>query len=155
MVASASKATCWTYGTTGPRSHHMKIIEIEGIGEVYAGKLEEAGIKTVEDLLAQGATRQGRESLAEKTGISGPLLLRWVNHADLTRIVGVAEQYAELLEAAGVDSVPELATRVAANLHAKMAEVNEAKRLVRRLPSVDQVSQWIEQCKSLPRAVFH
>jgi predicted flap endonuclease-1-like 5' DNA nuclease len=78
-----------------------------------------------------------------------------VNHADLTRIVGVAEQYAELLEAAGVDSVPELATRVAANLHAKMAEVNEAKRLVRRLPSVDQVSQWIEQCKSLPRAVFH
>ena len=83
------------------------------------------------------------------------VILRWVNHADLIRIVGVAEQYAELLEASGVDSIPELAHRVAENLHAKMVEVNEKKHLVKRLPSVGQVSGWIDQCKNLPRAVFH
>lgn len=131
------------------------IIDIEGVGEVYGKKLTEAGIKTVEQLLEAGATRKGRDELAEKTGISSALLLRWVNHADLIRILGVAEQYAELLEAAGVDSVPELANRVAANLHAKMVEVNEKRNLVGRLPSVNQVDGWIEQCKTLPRAVFH
>jgi predicted flap endonuclease-1-like 5' DNA nuclease len=132
-----------------------KIIDIEGVGEVYAKKLEDAGIKTVEQLLEQGAQAKGRDEIAQKTGISGALILRWVNHADLIRIVGVAEQYAELLEASGVDSIPELSHRIAENLHAKMLEVNEQKHLVKRLPSVSQVSGWIEQCKSLPRAVFH
>ncbi len=132
-----------------------KIIDIEGVGEVYAQKLQDAGIKTVEQLLEQGATPKGRDQIAEKTGISGALILRWVNHADLIRIVGVAEQFAELLEASGVDSIPEFAHRVAENLHAKMLEVNEHKHLVKRLPSVGQVSGWIEQCKNLPRAVFH
>jgi len=132
-----------------------KIIDIEGVGEVYAQKLQDAGIKTVEELLEQGATPKGRDQIAEKTGISGALILRWVNHADLIRIVGVAEQYAELLEASGVDSIPELSHRVAENLYAKMVEVNEKKSLVRRLPSVGQVSAWIDQCKNLPRAVFH
>ena len=132
-----------------------KIIDIEGVGEVYAQKLQDAGIKTVEELLEQGATPKGRDQIAEKTGISGALILRWVNHADLIRIVGVAEQYAELLEASGVDSIPELSQRVAENLYAKMVEVNEKKSLVRRLPSVGQVSAWIDQCKNLPRAVFH
>jgi predicted flap endonuclease-1-like 5' DNA nuclease len=132
-----------------------KIIDIEGVGEVYARKLESDGIKTVEQLLEHGATPKGRDQLVEKTGISGALILRWVNHADLIRIVGVAEQFAELLEASGVDSVVELSHRVAENLHAKMVEVNEQKKLVRRLPSVGQVSGWIEQCKKLPRAVFH
>jgi predicted flap endonuclease-1-like 5' DNA nuclease len=132
-----------------------KIIDIEGVGEVYGKKLEAAGIKTVEQLLEQGGTPKGRDTIAEKTGISGALILRWVNHADLIRIVGVAEQFAELLEASGVDSIPELAQRVADHLHAKMVEVNEKKHLVRRLPSVSQVSGWIEQCKTLPRAVFH
>ena len=132
-----------------------KIIDIEGVGEVYAQKLQDAGIKTVEELLEQGATPKGRDQIAEKTGISGALILRWVNHADLIRIVGVAEQYAELLEASGVDSIPELSHRVAENLYAKMVEVNEKKNLVRRLPSVGQVSAWIDQCKNLPCAVFH
>jgi predicted flap endonuclease-1-like 5' DNA nuclease len=132
-----------------------KIIDIEGIGEVYAKKLADAGIKTVEQLLEQGGTSKGRDELAEKTGISGSLILRWVNHADLIRIEGVAEQFAELLEAAGVDSIPELSHRVAENLHAKMVEVNEQKKLVRRIPTVGQISSWIEQSKSLPRAVFH
>lgn len=132
-----------------------KIIDIEGVGEVYAKKLQDAGIKTVEELLEQAATPKGRDQVAEKTGISGALILRWVNHADLIRIVGVAEQFAELLEASGVDSIPELSQRVAENLHAKMLEVNEKKHLVKRLPSVSQIAGWIEQCKNLPRAVFH
>jgi len=133
----------------------VKIIDIEGIGEVYSKKLEEVGIKTVDKLLEEGATRKGRDDLAEKTGISGALILKWVNHADLIRIVGVAEQFSELLEAAGVDSVPELAKRVAANLHAKLVEVNEAKKLTRRIPSEKQLGDWIEQCKTLERAVHH
>lgn len=133
----------------------MKIIEIEGIGDVYAKKLEDVGINTAERLLEAGGTRKGRDELAEKTGISGALILRWVNHADLIRIVGVAEHFSELLEAAGVDSVPELAKRVAANLHAKLVEVNQAKTLTRRIPSEKQLGEWIEQCKTLERAVHH
>ena len=131
------------------------IIDIEGVGDVYAKKLQDAGIKTVDQLLEQGATPKGRDEIAAKTGISGALILRWVNHADLIRIVGVAEQFAELLEASGVDSVPELSHRLPENLHAKMVEVNEQKHLVRRLPSVGQISSWIDQCKNRPRAVFH
>jgi predicted flap endonuclease-1-like 5' DNA nuclease len=133
----------------------MKIIDIEGVGEVYAQKLQVSGIKTAEQLLEQGAHPKGRDEIAEKTGISSALILRWVNHADLIRIVGVAEQFSELLEAAGVDSVPELSHRVAENLHSKLVEINEKKNLVRRLPSVGQLGHWIEQCKNLPRAVFH
>lgn len=133
----------------------MNIIDIQGIGEVYSKKLEEVGINTAEKLLEAGATRKGRDELAEKTGISGALILKWVNHADLIRIVGVAEQFSELLEAAGVDSVPELAQRVAAHLHAKLVEVNAAKNLTRRIPSEKQLGEWIEQCKSLERAVHH
>lgn len=133
----------------------MKLIDIEGIGEVYSKKLEDAGIKSVEQLLEQGANPKGRDALAEKSGVSSALILRWVNHADLIRIIGVAEQFSELLEASGVDSVPELAQRVPENLHAKMVEVNEAKHLVRRLPSVAEITKWVEQCKALPRAVFH
>ena len=131
-----------------------KIIDIEGVGEVDAQKLQDAGIKTVEELLEHGATPEGRDQIAEKTGISGALILRWVNHADLIRIVGVAEQFAELLEASGVDSIPKLSHRVAENLHAKMVEVNEKKHLVRRLPSVGQVAAWIDQCKNYRASCF-
>jgi predicted flap endonuclease-1-like 5' DNA nuclease len=131
------------------------IISIEGIGEVYAEKLKAAGIATTEALLEQGATRDGRAKLAETTGISGTLILRWVNHADLFRINGVEAQYAELLEAAGVDSVPELAQRVAANLAARLAEVNDQKKLVRKVPSETQVADWVAQAKAMPRAVHH
>lgn len=129
------------------------LLTIEGIGEVYARKLKGAGIATVEALLAKGATPQGREELAEAAGISGKLILEWVNHADLFRIKGVAEEYADLLEEAGVDTIPELAQRNAANLYAKLVEVNAAKKLVRRLPVQSQVSDWIEQAKALPREI--
>ena len=110
------------------------VIEIEGVGEVYARKLRDAGITTTEALLQQGATRQGRREIAEKTGIREELILRWVNHVDLARIKGIEFQYAELLEAAGGDSVSELARRDPANLEPRLAEVNEQRKPVRRLP---------------------
>jgi predicted flap endonuclease-1-like 5' DNA nuclease len=131
------------------------IILIEGIGEVYAEKLKAAGITTTEALLEQGATRDGRARIAESTGIGGALIPRRVNHADLFRINGVEAQYAELLEAAGVDSVPERAQRVPANLASRLGEVNDQKELVRKLPSEEQVADWIAQTKTMPRMVHH
>lgn len=132
-----------------------KLRDIEGIGPKYTAGLEAAGVSTVEQLLELGATPKGRKELAEQTGISGKLILRWVNMADLFRIKGLGEEYTDLLEAAGVDTVPELAQRNAANLHQKMTEVNEAKALVRRLPTADQVAGWIEQAKGLDRVITY
>ena len=132
-----------------------KIIDIEGIGPVYAEKLLAIGVKTVAKLLKMGATPKGREELAEKTGISGNLILEWVNHADLYRIKGVAEEYSDLLEEAGVDTVPELAQRNPVNLYAKLVEVNDLKELVRQLPSQRQVADWVEQAKSMPRMIHY
>lgn len=130
-----------------------KLTEIEGIGQVSAAKLETAGVTSTGDLLEKGATPAGRKEIAEKSGVSEKHILRWINMADLFRIKGVGEEYADLLEAAGVDTVPELAQRNAANLYATMTEVNEAKNLVRALPKEDAVSDWIEQAKALPRKV--
>ena len=130
-----------------------KIVDIEGIGEVYAKKLVDAGISTVAGLLKAGATAKGRKALEEKTGISHALILEWVNLADLFRIKGVGEEYSDLLEEAGVDTVKELAQRNAENLYAKMAETNAEKKLVRKLPSSKQVAGWVAQAKELPRVV--
>jgi len=132
-----------------------RIAEIEGIGDTYAAKLMEAGITSVEGLLQQAGPADGRKALAEKTGISPALILEWVNHADLFRIKGIGEEYSDLLEEAGVDTVVELAQRNPHNLHAKLAEVNRAKKLVRQLPSQAQVSDWVAQAKTLPRAVSY
>ena len=129
--------------------------DVEGIGPAYATKLADAGLTTTDDLLEKGGTPAGRDSVAEKTGISGSLILEWVNHVDLYRIDGVGSEYADLLEEAGVDSVVELANRNAANLHAKLAEVNDAKSLVRSLPSESQVSGWIDEAKTMERAVHY
>jgi predicted flap endonuclease-1-like 5' DNA nuclease len=131
------------------------LIAIEGIGQVYADKLRAAGLTTTEALLEEAATPKGRQELAEKAGISGHLILEWVNRADLFRIKGVGEEYSDLLEAAGVDTVPELAQRNAENLYAKLAEANAAKKLVRRLPTQAQVADWIDQAKRLPRAITY
>jgi predicted flap endonuclease-1-like 5' DNA nuclease len=132
-----------------------KLTKVEGIGEVYAQKLQGAGITTTDALLKQGATPNGRKEIAEKTGISGKLILEWVNHADLFRINGVGEEYADLLEAAGVDTVPELAQRNSENLYQKLSKVNEEKKLVRQLPSQTQVQGWVEQAKDLPRVIAY
>lgn len=126
-----------------------KIAEIEGIGEVYAEKLQAAGIKTTDDLLEKCATPSGRKKIAEETGISGKLILKWANHADLFRIKGIAGQFAELLEAGGVDTVKEFRHRVAANLQPKLVEVNEVKNLCNRVPSVSEIEKMIAQAKEL------
>ena len=125
------------------------IIEIEGIGELYALKLREAGIDTTAMLLERAATPKGRAALADETGISPKLILRWANHADLFRIKGVAGQFAELLEAAGVDTVKELRHRVAANLVPKLEEVNEVRNICNRVPSMSEVESMIEQAGKL------
>jgi predicted flap endonuclease-1-like 5' DNA nuclease len=132
-----------------------KLSEIEGIGESYSATLTNAGITSIEHLLESCGEKKGRQALADKTGISEKLVLEWVNRADLTRIKGVSTQYADLLESAGVDSVPELAQRNAENLHTKMVEVNNAKHLVRQVPSASQVEAWVTQAKALPRVVHH
>ena len=129
--------------------------EIEGVGGSYAEKLGAAGLKTTEALLGEGATPAGRQGITEKTGISEQLIQKWVNHADLFRINGVAGQYAELLEASGVDTVAELGQRNAANLTEKMEHVNSERNLANRVPSESEVERWIEEAKTLPRNVSY
>jgi predicted flap endonuclease-1-like 5' DNA nuclease len=129
------------------------LLKVEGIGETYAGKLAKAGIANTKALLEKGATPKGRKEIAEKTGISEKIVLEWINHVDLFRIKGVGEEYSDLLEEAGVDTVPELAQRNPDNLHQKLAEVNQSKKLVRQLPSLTQVQSWVEQAKQLPRVI--
>ena len=126
-----------------------KIIDIEGIGEVYAAKLKDAGVNTTDDLLNNCATPAGRRKVAEATGISNKLILKWTNHADLFRIKGVAGQFAELLEAAGVDTIKEFRHRVPANLQAKMEAVNAEKNLVNRVPSVKEIEKMVAQAKEM------
>ena len=138
----------------GSESGHS-LSYVEGIGPVYAQQLKDAGISSTADLLEAGATPKGRADLAEASGISGKLILEWVNHVDLFRIQGVGSEYADLLEAAGVDTVPELAQRNPANLHEKLLEVNEEKQLVRQVPSLSSVEDWVEQAKSLPRKITY
>jgi predicted flap endonuclease-1-like 5' DNA nuclease len=131
------------------------VIDIEGIGEVYARRLREAGIATTEELLEKGATPKGRKELAERTKISHTRILKWVNRADLFRVKGVAEQYSDLLAAAGVNTVLELAQRRADHLHQNLVETNQAKRLVWVVPPEDHVAAWVEEARKLPRIVSY
>ena len=129
------------------------LIRIEGIGNKYATKLKMVGISTTAALLEKGRTPQGRKDIAEKSGITKTLILEWVNLADLFRIKGVGEEYSDLLEEAGVDTVVELAQRNPANLYASVVDVNKKKKLVRKLPTEDQIRNWVKQAKKLPRVV--
>ena len=126
------------------------IIDIEGIGKTYAAKLQKAGVRTTKALLSRGADPKGRKALAEETGLEAAQILKWANMADLMRIKGVGEEFSELLEAAGVDTVKELRNRKPVNLAKAMAEANAARKMVRQLPSVKQVESWVEQAKALP-----
>jgi len=132
-----------------------KIKDIEGIGDVYAKKLVSAKIKTVGALLNKGCSKKGRKDLAAATGIDETLILKWVNIADLYRVKGIASEYSELLEKAGVDTVKELKNRKAENLHAKLVEVNGKYNLVRQLPGLSQVESWIETAKKLEPKVTY
>jgi predicted flap endonuclease-1-like 5' DNA nuclease len=123
---------------------------IEGIGVKNATTLRKAHIRTTEALLKAGATRRGRKQLAAETGFSEHMILEWANRADLFRVKGVGEEYSDLLEAAGVDTVKALRTRNPGSLLAKLTEVNEKKRLVRRLPTESMVTRWVGHAKELP-----
>lgn len=132
-----------------------KLTTIEGVGPAIEAKLKKAGVGSVESLLKICCDKKGRKDIASKTNIEEKKILRFTNHADLMRIKGVGGEYSELLEAAGVDTVVELATRNAANLHAKMNEVNAKKKLVRQVASQSQVTGWVAQAKKLKRVVTH
>ena len=140
----------------GPSSEFRKEIEyIEGIGAAYGQKLRGMGINTIMDLVVNGATRIGRKHISDQSGISQSLILTWVNHVDLFRIKGVAQEYADLLEQSGVDTVVELAQRNPANLHKRMLDINEQKSLVRRAPHASEVQSWVEQAKNLRRLIHY
>jgi predicted flap endonuclease-1-like 5' DNA nuclease len=130
-----------------------RISDIEGIGPAYAEQLREVGVRSTITLLKRGGTAKGRKELAYAINIEESKILKWVNHADLFRIHGVGSEYSDLLEAAGVDTVPELRQRNAVALHDALVRTNEVKRLVRKLPSIDQVAEWVEEAKSLPRVI--
>lgn len=130
---------------------NKKIEEVEGIGPAIGEKLRGAGIKDSDGLLANTCTPKQRKDLAEKSGLTDKQILKFANMVDLFRINGVGAEYAELLEVAGVDTVPALARRNAANLAVSMAEVNEQKKLTRRVPSETELAKWIAQAKDLPR----
>jgi predicted flap endonuclease-1-like 5' DNA nuclease len=130
-----------------------KLEDVEGIGPAYAEKLRQAGVRSTDSFLKLAATPKGRQELAEKSGINEKMILEWANHLDLYRIKGVGSEYSDLLEEAGVDTVVELAQRNPENLYQKLVEVNNAKKLVRKMPVQSQVADWIEQAKKLPRVL--
>ena len=134
---------------------YMKIEKIEGIGPKYGNALKEYGIDSTEALLEKGASKKGRTEIAGGTNISETLILEWVNLSDLMRINGVGEEYSDLLEEAGVDTVKELRNRVPANLHKKILEINTTKNLVRQTPALSMVEDWIQQAKALPPVITY
>ncbi len=134
---------------------NYNIDEIEGNGPAYANKLQGAGIKTTANLLKVGGTAKGRKDLEATTGLSGARILEWCNHADLMRISGVGKQFAELLEATGVDTVKELRNRNAANLAGAMKATNAKKKLARTTPSASMVAKWIGQAQSMQPAISY
>jgi hypothetical protein len=140
----------------GPGSEFRKEIEyVEGIGPANGQKLRAAGVNTVLDLMVNGATRRGRKQLSDQSGVAQSAILTWVNHVDLFRIKGIAQEYADLLEQSGVDTVVELAQRNPANLHKRMLDLNEQKALVRRTPHLSEVQSWVEQARGLRRLVHY
>jgi predicted flap endonuclease-1-like 5' DNA nuclease len=132
-----------------------KLEYVEGIGPAFAGKLRGAGIRSTDALLTAGATPKGRKEIASQSGIDEGMVLRWVNHVDLYRIKGIGEEYADLLEAAGVDTVVELGKRKAANLLDAITSTNAKGKRVRQLPTLKQIESWIAQAKQLPRAIHY
>jgi predicted flap endonuclease-1-like 5' DNA nuclease len=151
----ASLATFTLHAAEKPKAPKGSLQSIQGIGEATEAKLQNAAVTNVDELLEKGATPKGRTELAEKAGLPESQILRFVNYADLFRIKGIAGQTAELLEAAGVNTVAQLAQRNATNLAAKLKEVNDAKSLTGKVPSEKQVGAWIDAAKTLPKKVSY
>ena len=131
------------------------IEEVEGIGPIMGEKLRTVGVKDTDTLLEKCLTPKAREDLARSSGIAEKLILRFANMVDLFRIKGVGSEFAELLEAAGVDTVPELANRNPGNLAGAMVKVNEEKKLTRRTPTEAEVAKWVAEAKELPRMLSY
>jgi uncharacterized membrane protein len=156
ITATAAAAVVAEAATNGHGSSGLRIADVEGIGPTYAELLTAAGIRTTDDLLAAGAQDAGRKGIADTTGISPDLILGWVNKVDLMRIPGVGSEYSDLLEAAGVDSPPELARRNAANLTNTFQEVIAARPgIVRRAPTEAEVTAWQDEARKLEKVVEH
>lgn len=134
---------------------NYKVEKIEGVGPKYAAMLEKAGVKSTKQLLDKAATRKGRKELATATGVDETLILKWANMSDLMRIKGVGEEFSELLEKAGVDTVKELAKRRPDNLRQAMADANTKRKMVRQLPSVAQLENWVKQAKEMPAVMTY
>lgn len=130
-----------------------RIDNIEGIGPAYAERLRAAGVRSTRALLQRGGNPKGRKALAAAVNIDETRILEWVNHADLFRVRGIGSEYSDLLEAAGVDTVPELRQRNARALYERLVRTNDEKKLVRKLPTAEQVAEWVEQAKTLPRVI--
>ncbi len=133
----------------------VKLTQIEGIGAVFSQLLQSIGIENQYQLLQICGERGGRNHVAKETGISNKLILKWTNQADLARINGIGEEYAELLERSGVDTVPELAQRNAESLLAMLQDTNDRLSLVRQLPGLTQIQSWIVQAQNLPKMVYY
>ena len=133
----------------------MNILKIEGIGPVNASKLGKVGVHTTEGLLKVAASKAGRRKLAAQADIAESQILGWVNRADLMRIKGVGEEYSDLLEAAGVDTVKELRNRNPNNLYQALLDTNKAKKLVRRPPALSAVLGWVKHAKLLKPVITH
>ena len=136
-----------------PRSERVQIADVEGIGAAHASRLAAAEIHTDADLLAAGATRNGRNVIATRTGIRESLLRSWVNHIDLAVLEGVGPGYASLLEAAGVDCCAELARRDAEHLANTMTDLVATRATVRRAPDRTEIARWIELARERAAAV--
>jgi predicted flap endonuclease-1-like 5' DNA nuclease len=132
---------------------NYKIEQVEGIGPIVGEKLRAVGVSTTDELLAKSKTSAERQALSAASGLSEAQVLKLANMADLYRIGGVGSEFAELLVAAGVDTVPELAQRNAENLSKRMAKLNQEMDLTRHVPLESQVTRWVEQAKVLPRMV--
>ena len=138
-----------------PFSETGNIEEIQGLGPVYGAKLRAVNIATIRRLLAIGQTADGRQKIATQTGIHISMILTWVNHADLLRVPGLNPQYAEILEAAGVNSPLALARRNASSLTATLTRVNAERHLVPEVPEEDTVAAWIAAAAGIKKVVTH
>ncbi len=141
--------------TADKQPEAVDVAALEGIEREHAVKLIRVGVKSFTDLLERGRDRSGRKELSAASGIGETDILTLVNRADLARIKGIGFSWSELLEASGVDTVPELAQRNPSNLYSKMQDVNKLKKMVQQLPSVDQVKAWVDQAKKLPRILIY
>ena len=131
------------------------ISDLNGLDEDMAAELRAIGIRTTEKLLNAAKDPKGRKKLAQRTGFDEKLILRWANMADRMRIKGLGKAHAELLQAAGVDTVKELKYRNPARLARAMKEANGRRKLVRLMPSEKAVVRWIEQAKKLPLKISY